>query len=251
MKKTEKDTCRPYVYLPCLRLYIILHKKTIININYNYLWLLWGHLVILGLFCNPGIRSSIPGCQDLKCSQDLGSQIRVPSAEMQNMSSPSPYPKLTLSVTSTDHILPSALDCNVKPSKFLLLIINLQWLTSCWLILICMVWAICISECLKKNIWTVSATMWGVIFRLFYGDHWSVISKVAQSFIIWAELVPSLLWHCCLGFRKSILPVKIEWWGVDVVICLERGADCLLVVQLMPLHPKTPPSLAHLNPDGF
>jgi len=29
-----------------------------------------------------------------------------------------------------------------------------------------------------------------------------------------------------------------------VVICLEPGADCLHMVQLMPLHPKTPPSLA-------
>jgi len=27
---------------------------------------------------------------------------------------------------------------------------------------------------------------------------------------------------------------------VGVVICLERGADCLHMVQLMPLHPKTP-----------
>jgi len=35
-----------------------------------------------------------------------------------------------------------------------------------------------------------------------------------------------------------------------VVICVERGADCLRMVQLMLLHPKTPPSLlAHLNPD--
>jgi len=29
-----------------------------------------------------------------------------------------------------------------------------------------------------------------------------------------------------------------------VVIYLERGADCLHIVQLMPLHPKTPSSLA-------
>jgi len=29
-----------------------------------------------------------------------------------------------------------------------------------------------------------------------------------------------------------------------VVICLERGADCLHVVQLMPLHPETPSSAA-------
>jgi len=28
-----------------------------------------------------------------------------------------------------------------------------------------------------------------------------------------------------------------------VVICLERGADYLHVVQLMPLYPKTPPTL--------
>jgi len=29
-----------------------------------------------------------------------------------------------------------------------------------------------------------------------------------------------------------------------VVICLERGADCLRMVQLMPLHRKSPSSLA-------
>ena len=29
-----------------------------------------------------------------------------------------------------------------------------------------------------------------------------------------------------------------------MVICLERGADCLHMVQLIPLHPKTPSSLA-------
>jgi len=38
---------------------------------------------------------------------------------------------------------------------------------------------------------------------------------------------PSVLWHCWLGVKKSIRPVKIERWGVGVVICLERGADCL------------------------
>jgi len=29
-----------------------------------------------------------------------------------------------------------------------------------------------------------------------------------------------------------------------VVICLERGAGCLPMVKLMPMHPKTPSSLA-------
>jgi len=54
----------------------------------------------------------------------------------------------------------------------------------------------------------------------------------------------SVLWHCWLGVRISIWPVKVEWWGVGVVISLEWGADCLYMVQLMPLHPKTPSSLA-------
>ena len=34
-------------------------------------------------------------------------------------------------------------------------------------------------------------------------------------------------------------------------ICLERGADCLHMVQLMPLHPKPPSSLASFKSDWF
>ena len=55
---------------------------------------------------------------------------------------------------------------------------------------------------------------------------------------------PPVLWHCWLGVGKSIWPVQIEWLGVGVVMHLERGAVCLCMVQLMPLHPKTPPSFA-------
>ena len=33
---------------------------------------------------------------------------------------------------------------------------------------------------------------------------------------------------------------KIEWWGVGVVICVERGADCLHMAQLMPLPSENP-----------
>ena len=37
--------------------------------------------------------------------------------------------------------------------------------------------------------------------------------------------VHSVLWHCWLGGRKGIRPVKkTEWWGAGVVICLEQGA---------------------------
>jgi len=37
-----------------------------------------------------------------------------------------------------------------------------------------------------------------------------------------------------LGGRKGIRPVKTEWWGAGVAICLERSAD-LHTAQLMPL----------------
>ena len=47
-------------------------------------------------------------------------------------------------------------------------------------------------------------------------------------------LSASVLWRCWLGGRKGIRPVKTEWWGTGVVICLERGAD-LHMAQLMPL----------------
>jgi len=46
--------------------------------------------------------------------------------------------------------------------------------------------------------------------------------------------LPSVLWRCWLGSRKGIQPVKTEWWGAGMVICLEQGAD-LHTSQLMPL----------------
>ena len=36
-------------------------------------------------------------------------------------------------------------------------------------------------------------------------------------------LLPSVLWHCRLDIRKSIRPVKIEWWGAGMYICLDQG----------------------------
>ena len=46
--------------------------------------------------------------------------------------------------------------------------------------------------------------------------------------------MPSVFWRCWLGIRKSIQSVKIEWRGVGLVSCLERGANCLHMVQLRP-----------------
>ena len=44
----------------------------------------------------------------------------------------------------------------------------------------------------------------------------------------------AVLWYCWLGGRKGIWPVKTEWWGAGMAICLERSAD-LHMAQLMPL----------------
>ena len=50
---------------------------------------------------------------------------------------------------------------------------------------------------------------------------------------------PALSALTLLGIMKSIRPIKIEWWGVGIVICLEQGADCVHMILLKPLHPKT------------
>ena len=49
---------------------------------------------------------------------------------------------------------------------------------------------------------------------------------------------PSVLWRCWLGGRKGIWPVKTEWWGTGMVICLQQGANDLHMIQLMPLPPN-------------
>jgi len=38
--------------------------------------------------------------------------------------------------------------------------------------------------------------------------------------------LPSVLWHCWLVVRKSIRPVKIEWWGAGVVVWSEMQMIC-------------------------
>ena len=59
-----------------------------------------------------------------------------------------------------------------------------------------------------------------------------------------------MLWCCWLGGRNGIRPVKnMEWWGACVAICLERGANDLHMVQLMPLSPHH--LLLQQNPECF
>ena len=58
---------------------------------------------------------------------------------------------------------------------------------------------------------------------------------VCKGCFIFCWILPSGLWHCWLGGRKGIRPVKkTEWWDAGMVIWLERRAD-LHMAQRMPL----------------
>ena len=59
-------------------------------------------------------------------------------------------------------------------------------------------------------------------------------NKMLFHALNWLTDLPSVLWRCWFGDRKGIRPVKTEWWGASVVICLERGAD-LHMAQRIPL----------------
>jgi len=65
-------------------------------------------------------------------------------------------------------------------------------------------------------------------------------------------IVPLVIWNCWLGVRKSIRSVKIEWWGVGLVIYLEQGTDCLHNAPAdATAIPKPHLLLPHLNLDCF
>jgi len=44
----------------------------------------------------------------------------------------------------------------------------------------------------------------------------------------------SVCYYCWLGVTKSIRPVDIEWLDAGMVICLERSANDLHMIQLSP-----------------
>jgi len=75
---------------------------------------------------------------------------------------------------------------------------------------------------------------------LYHNIKGDSVDDAVEDFLRKAPASSPYFWHCWLSVRKSIRPVKIEQWGVGVVICLEQGADCLHVVQLMPLRPHNP-----------
>jgi len=108
-------------------------------------------------------------------------------------------------------------------------------------------WAICKSASRSRQT-TMPAPNHSVFYRPdalpatqpTASKHWRQFTT--NYHIVWNNnALPSVLWHRWFRIRKSIRPVKIEWWGVGgVVICLEWGADCLHMVQLMPLLSPNP-----------
>ena len=81
-------------------------------------------------------------------------------------------------------------------------------------------------------------------------DRRSRISSVTDSCLLrkclgCILLMPSVLWCCWLGSRKSIRPVKIQWWGVgvDISVWSEVQIVCLYA-SWCHCHPKTLSSLA-------
>ena len=119
------------------------------------------------------------------------------------------------------------------------------------------------GDVVESCVWSGVACLWSLVCcrewtrpghgRLLHGltahERVNYRCVVAVVLVIVTKICPhylssvSTLWF---GARKSIRPVKIEWWD----------ANCLHIVQLMPLHPKTPPSLASIKstlvfPFGF
>jgi len=83
---------------------------------------------------------------------------------------------------------------------------------------------------------------------LCYWLHWLIINFLASNFFIATIFnVYLITWHLSCTF-SALMPLvgwlegrpackKTEGWGTGVVICLERGADDLHMVHLIPLPP--------------
>jgi len=97
-----------------------------------------------------------------------------------------------------------------------------------------------------QNKYKKSRSLWDFSWQIIEARNHTEFNQVAKScpnfktaFLhnlvnILLNLLPSVHWDCWLGGRKGIRPVKTEWWGAGVVICLERGGD-LHMAQMMPV----------------
>jgi len=107
----------------------------------------------------------------------------------------------------------------------------------------------CSVLCCAPQLWVETYQCW--ICKLATTDDYILLYTLLSKLLNPCKWITmsSVLWHCWLGVRKSMRPVKIDWWGADVVICLERGANDMHMVQLMPLPPHH--FLLYWNLDWF
>ena len=89
----------------------------------------------------------------------------------------------------------------------------------------------------------VQSQLWCKIMAMVKNHVTSCNSHVQNHGIY--GLLPSVLWHCWLGIRKSIQPVKIEWWG-QLLAWLSVWSEVQIVCiwsSWCHCHPQTPLSL--------
>ena len=60
---------------------------------------------------------------------------------------------------------------------------------------------------------------------------------VFLAFVVLGCISSVLALTLLVGQQEGVRPVKTDWWGTGMVICLEWGANDLHMVQLMPLPP--------------
>ena len=96
---------------------------------------------------------------------------------------------------------------------------------------------ICWRKSVRRQCRFLGSQCGGIVVLGCRSRLWSCYHMLLYKYVcyyLWVPASSSVLWRCWLGGRKGIQPVKTEWWGAGVVICLERGAD-LHMAQLMPL----------------
>jgi len=76
-------------------------------------------------------------------------------------------------------------------------------------------WCACLGYFLRICHYLILSVLFCIMYFVLFFAYLSLFNFV---FIL-------CCWCSWLGGRKGIQPVKTEWWGTGVVICLARGAD--------------------------
>jgi len=76
--------------------------------------------------------------------------------------------------------------------------------------------------------------------------HFQIVTE-PEKFYIEGTIIICFWIAVIFDTRESIQPVKVEWQGAGMVVCVECGADCLYVVPSMSLPSTTPSFLASLK----